>query len=602
MALIDLKPFLDDVTDSFAAVLDLELTIISAEPLARVSGTGKYRNSAWSGLAPTYSAEVLRTGKPIIALDTTQYSFSVARENPQYYSLILYPITLDDRVEGVIVLASFTEEQQRILLGKRDKLLNYLAKTSSLIAAKLEQKYLLDRLTLTNGQLMAVFESTCDGLLLYRPVGRILQINDRARRMLGFDDDGKASTFLADIYEIAEAALAERSAITREVHRPFPGSAASIIVKARPIQDGTDNVLCIINYFKDVQNAITQNDGENKPAAIVSNDPAILSLKEKIEQISLHSSTVLILGESGTGKELIARAIHANSQRRVHPFVTVNCAAIPEALLESELFGYEEGAFTGARRGGRIGKFMLANKGTLFLDEIGDMPLYLQAKLLRVLSERKIDRIGGSSPIDVDVHIVAATNKDLESMIAKNEFREDLYYRLSVIPLRIPPLRERGGDIPLLVRYFIGKYNSKLGKHISCASDEVLKVFAEYPWPGNVRELENCVEYMVNFERGEMLSLANLPQKLLGQEALKPMANSAHTGAQPSPYIGTMKEFVRNKEREFLLALNARYGGQPSLEEIREICRRLDISVATYYRKLDGEYQTNPAFPQSTQP
>jgi transcriptional regulator with PAS, ATPase and Fis domain len=588
MALIDLKPFLDDVTDSFSAVLDLEMTIINAEPICRVSGTGEYRNSGWNGLAPTYSAEVLRTGKPIVALDTTRYRFRVARNNPQCYSLILYPITLAEKVEGVIVLASFTQDQQRILIDKQEKLLDYLAKTASLIAAKLEQKYLLDKITATNEQLMAVFESARDGLLLYMPSEKILQINDRAQKMLCFGDKDRVSELLPDIYRIAEEAIARQTAVKREVHRIFDDSTISLIVLARPIKNETNSVLCTINLFKDVQNAITQNYGENPPTEIVSCNPAILALKERIKQISRHSSNVLILGESGTGKELFARAIHAESSRYAQPFVTVNCAAIPEALLESELFGYEEGAFTGARKGGRIGKFMLANRGTLFLDEIGDMPLYLQAKLLRVLSDRKVDRIGSSRPIDVDIHIVAATNKNLEDMMGKKEFREDLYYRLSVIPLRIPPLRERREDIPLLIEHFIGKYNAKLSKRVLGISEEVQQLLLEYPWPGNVRELENCIEYMVNFEQGELIKLENLPQKLLKSGSLHRSVESFPVqDGIPAQGPGTLKELMRRKEREILVSMNARYRGRPTVDDIKEICRTLEISMATYYRKME---------------
>ena len=185
----------------------------------------------------------------------------------------------------------------------------------------------------------------------------------------------------------------------------------------------------------------------------------------------------------------------------------MNCAAIPESLMESELFGYEEGAFTGARKGGRIGKIQLANHGTFFLDEIGDMPLYLQAKLLRVLSERKVDRIGSSSSslINVDVRIIAATNRNLEEMIERKEFREDLYYRLNVVPLHLPPLRERPDDIPFLIQHFIAKYNKILEKEIRTASAPVMELMMKYRWPGNVRELENSIEYMMTFEKSPVL-------------------------------------------------------------------------------------------------
>ena len=226
-------------------------------------------------------------------------------------------------------------------------------------------------------------------------------------------------------------------------------------------------------------------------------------------------STILITGESGTGKELFARAIHSESPRKKNPFVAINCGAIPEMLLESELFGYEKGAFTGADSRGKLGKFEIANKGTIFLDEIGDLPLHLQVKLLHAIQNRRIDRVGGTSPIDIDVRIIAATNKNLEKMITAQEFREDLYFRLNVIPITIPPLREREGDIALLLQFALEKFNELLSKHIRNFHPDSLNALLNYSWPGNVRELENVVEYAVNMEEGREILPENLPDKIL---------------------------------------------------------------------------------------
>ena len=303
-----------------------------------------------------------------------------------------------------------------------------------------------------------------------------------------------------------------------------------------------------------------------------------------------HASNVLITGESGTGKEMFARLIHSESPRKAHPFVAMNCAAIPESLMESELFGYEEGAFTGARKGGRIGKIQLANHGTFFLDEIGDMPLYLQAKLLRVLSERKVDRIGSSSSslINVDVRIIAATNRNLEEMIERKEFREDLYYRLNVVPLHLPPLRERPDDIPFLIQHFIAKYNKILEKEIRTASAPVMELMMKYRWPGNVRELENSIEYMMTFEKSPVLSLEASPQKILSLN--NETGKGCHrTGGETSCL--PLKTSLRMKEQEILRTMAARYGGHPTKEQVREICKYLEISVASYYRKIGSAAQ-----------
>ncbi len=247
---------------------------------------------------------------------------------------------------------------------------------------------------------------------------------------------------------------------------------------------------------------------------LITQDTKILALLDMLKSIAKSKSSVLIQGESGTGKELFARFVYRHSNRRQMPFVAVNCAAIPAQLLESEMFGYEKGAFTGADKGGKPGKFEIANKGTIFLDEIGDMPLHLQVKLLHAIQNRQIDRIGGISPIDVDVRIIAATNKDLDAMIKMKEFREDLYFRLNVIPLNIPPLRSRPGDTELLLNYALQKFTDLLNKSIEGFSGEAIELLMRYDWPGNVRELENVVEYAVNMETDSQISAGNLPDRV----------------------------------------------------------------------------------------
>ncbi|GIX47043.1 MAG: acetoacetate metabolism regulatory protein AtoC [Candidatus Tectimicrobiota bacterium] len=246
---------------------------------------------------------------------------------------------------------------------------------------------------------------------------------------------------------------------------------------------------------------------------IVSDHPKMQEVFATIEKVADSDSTVLICGESGTGKELIARAIHYNSYRQDKPLVPINCAAIPAELLEAELFGYEKGAFTGATAT-RIGRFELAHGGTLFLDEIAEMSPALQAKLLRVLQEREFERVGGVRTIKVDVRIIAATNKNIEELVARNQFREDLYYRLNVIPIHVPPLRERKSDIPLLVTHFIERFNAEKRRQIQGITPEALQVLMNYDWPGNVRELENAIERAVILKGSGLITPADLPPKL----------------------------------------------------------------------------------------
>ena len=284
---------------------------------------------------------------------------------------------------------------------------------------------------------------------------------------------------------------------------------------------------------------------------LIGDSEVMQQIFQFIEKIAATDSTILICGESGTGKELVARAIHYNSDRRHGPMVPVNCGAIPEDLLESELFGYEKGAFTGALKT-RIGRFELADGGTVFLDEIGDMSPALQVKILRVLQEHEFERVGGVKSIKVDIRVIAATHRDLEKAVKQGTFREDLYYRLNVIPVTLPPLRERKSDIPLLTRHFVERFNREKKQNIEGVSPEVLKYFMRYHWPGNVRELENIIERLVILKGKGIIEQKDLPEKLLGSEwaDMIPSVNIPDSGIS---FNTAVSEF----ERELILrALN----------------------------------------------
>lgn len=298
----------------------------------------------------------------------------------------------------------------------------------------------------------------------------------------------------------------------------------------------------------------------------------IHDVKLRALQVASSDSTVLITGESGTGKELFARSIHSSSHRKDHPFISINCGAIPEMLLESELFGYERGAFTGADRSGKLGKFEIANHGTIFLDEIGDMPLHLQVKLLSAIQSRQIDRIGGTEPVPVDVRIIAATNKDLEAMIETREFREDLYFRLNVIPLRIPPLRERPEDIAPLLEFALEKFSVRLGKVIHGFSEEAEQALLLYHWPGNVRELENTVEFAVNMESGNRIALANLPDRIRSPRN------------RPAEENGSLRERTDRFQEDVIRQVLRETG--TTLAGKRQAADLLEISESTLYRRI----------------
>ena len=324
-------------------------------------------------------------------------------------------------------------------------------------------------------------------------------------------------------------------------------------------------------------------DGERPP--LVGESPAMKAIYEMIARVADSPSTVLITGESGTGKELIAKALHRGSSRRDRPLIKVNCAAIPKDLVESELFGYERGAFTGAV-GSKPGRFELADGGTLFLDEIGEVPVEMQVKLLRALQESEFERVGGIKTLRVDVRLIAATNRDLKALIAEGRFREDLYYRLAVVPIALPPLRDRREDIPLLVRHFIEKYDQRLGKRVEDVDAEAMELLQGYPWPGNIRELENLMERSVLFADGPVIHASSLPDALreVGP-APTPLAPVGALGAIAAPSGASMKEIVRQAQAELERELITR-----ALEEtagnVTRAAKRLQISRKSLQVKM----------------
>jgi PAS domain S-box-containing protein len=303
-------------------------------------------------------------------------------------------------------------------------------------------------------------------------------------------------------------------------------------------------------------------------SSIIGGGNNIVEAIKYARRASKTDSNILLIGESGTGKELFAHAIHQSSNRKFGPFIKINCAAIPSELLESELFGYEEGSFTGAKKGGKLGKFELAEGGTIFLDEIGDMPLYMQAKLLRVIQEREVERIGGTRPRTVNVRIIAATNVNLEEMVAEGKYRQDLYYRLNVFLINIPALRERKEDIRQLAYHFLNSLNNKYFKNIEGYSEEAIKFLSRYDWPGNIRELSNVIERAVNIiDNEKTITPQHLPQKILGDDFIKEIKSLQNT----------LEEAEKNAIIE---SLRASKGNRTKAAKI------LNISRSTFYEKM----------------
>jgi two-component system nitrogen regulation response regulator NtrX len=353
-------------------------------------------------------------------------------------------------------------------------------------------------------------------------------------------------------------------------------------------QDFVEKPLSLEKTLVVVRNALRQKRLESQLRELrerlderytmVGESPALRRLRAEIAQAAPSNGRVLIFGENGTGKELVARAIHAQSHRAAAPFVEVNCAAIPEELIESELFGHTKGAFTGALAA-RKGKFELADGGTLFLDEIGDMSLKTQAKVLRALQEQRIEPVGGAGGVDVDVRVIAATNKDLEAEIRCGRFREDLYFRLNVIPFQVPPLRERREDVPLLTRHFLKLLSAEHGRRPREVSSEALAVLARLQWPGNVRELRNILERLVIMTPGEVIELHHLPASLApGPPDLAAEAKDPTAGAlEDATLLAAREEF----ERRYILQRYRECGGNMS-----RTAEALGVERSNLYRKM----------------
>ncbi|MCY6485204.1 sigma 54-interacting transcriptional regulator [Clostridium aestuarii] len=363
-----------------------------------------------------------------------------------------------------------------------------------------------------------------------------------------------------------------------EVYLKNSRGESHYLTTGRPINDDNGHTIGAVASIRDIKKAIelanvVSSTEEGAFSGIIGNSPAIEKVKKMSTAVAKSNSTILLRGDSGTGKEVFARAIQSLSNRKNKKFVTINCAALPDNLIESELFGYEKGSFTGASNTGKDGLFKEANEGTLFLDEIGELSIVLQAKLLRVLQEGVIRKIGSTKEEKVDVRIIAATNRNLEKMIRDGEFREDLYYRLNVIPIYIPPLKERLEDITALVSFFINKLNKTTNKNISGANLQFIKELMNYDWPGNIRELQNVVERAMNLCEGRILILDNLIINFEHKSKVK-------SNNYEPPKELKLKEIVEIHEKEAII------NGLEKYKSCRKVAKALGVSHTTIINKI----------------
>jgi len=453
----------------------------------------------------------------------------------------------------------------------------------------------LERFKELNRELDAIIDSSFDGLYITDGSGITLRLNKAYERITGISADEFIGKNVATIESegivsesVTALVLQKRSPVTISQEMR---TGKMTLATGNPVFDDTGNIFRVVSNVRDITelNALRQKLEEVEGLSqhyesqlrtlklqyvgsdnIITNSNRMITLLSTVIRLAQFDSTILITGESGTGKELIAEVIHNNSSRRDQPFIKVNCGAIPETLLESELFGYDYGAFTGAKKEGKPGYFQLAAGGTLFLDEIGDLPFNLQVKLLRVLQNKEIVRVGGTKPLHVDARIVTGTNRNLLELVEKRLFREDLYYRLNVVPINVPPLRDRIEDIPPLVAHFTKLYNRKHKLNRRFAP-EIVEVFMGYNWPGNVRELENLIERLIVVGTKDLLTVDDLPAFLLNSLPVNPEVTVS--GIIP------LQDAVENVEKQILQKAYQQY------RTTRQMATVLKVDASTVVRK-----------------
>lgn len=583
--LLTVQDYAQQIAEAISTVVKIDIEIADHN-LMRVAGTGKYRKGVGKSMDRQgyVYREVLRTGHQFV-IETPGYhplcAPCVARGSCSEKYEIVSPINVDGKAVGAIGLIGFTQEQADRIQENQHSFLVFISKMAETVALKLKEQEFLDGLVSSNHYLNSIIDCLEEGLITVDLQGTILHVNQAAQRLFAGTSVGPQKPLVSllpasVVQEILSACNKFEELSDREVRIENKNKRLQLVLRAVPIvlEEGATTIAITLRPFDEISrivNRLSTQEASYTVQDILGESQTMCQIRERAKTVATSKSTVLIRGESGTGKEMLARAIHNLSPRQLGPFVAINCTAIPESLLESELFGYEDGAFTGARKGGKIGKFELASKGTLFLDEIGDMPLFLQAKILRVLQERQIERIGGIQPTPVDVRVIAATHRDLEQMMAQGEFREDLYYRINVIPMFIEALRNRKEDIRILTCHFINVYNFQLGKEVQGVTEGFQRRLFEYSWPGNVRELQNVIEYAMNLTEQSTLDEECLPARLRQTESV----------------LFEDSFDLEAIERETIRRCMQKFGTSVMGKE--KAAKALGIGLATLYRKL-GRY------------
>ncbi len=583
--LSEMQPSIQSYADVISRVTGIDVEIMDSS-MVRVAGTGIYADTIGQSLAQAGEIykEVMRSRKTVLVESPRHHAICrncLDRENCRERFSLATPIVDGDKLYGVIGLVCFNDLDRSRVIGSLDSYSAFIAFLADALAVKIGQTDELNRASRFLEIMFQAVDVPGQGILIFNHDGSLLYANTPARDLLGVSQGrvpaiGGIQRSGSGIYGYDEF---EVNAPDGGVHS-LQGRMVELDAKAAMF------VFEMPTRLARLAGELSSGAADSGFDKIIGSSSSLNALKARAMQVADSGSTVLITGESGTGKELLARAIHHAGPRKNAPFIAINCGGIPDTLLESELFGYVSGAFTGASSKGRMGKFELAEGGVIFLDEISAMPLYVQVKLLRVLQERVIIRLGSNKLIPVNVRVIAASNEDLRECISRNVFREDLFYRLNVIPLDIPPLRERRGDVAILADFFLTKYCALFHKKLPRLRAPLLRLLESHDWPGNVRELEHVIEYAVNMmpENGP-LGIDCLPVKLVeGAERDLAPAAAAAEGGEARP--GGVEPIVplRQLEENALRRALEHYG--LSTDGKKRAARALGLSLATLYRKM----------------
>ena len=573
--LMNIKSDLKLIIDALHAITNVDIVIVD-EQLNRIVSTVKNTFSI-NSKAPLNSAfhkSIISGDQYFIENPKNNYICIKCENRNSCMELIelCIPIKFNNEIIGVLGMCAYDEPAKKNLLLNKDSYMHFESQLSDIISTILNEKNIVKILEYSSSEMVTLINSINEGIIIVNNDKKIVTTNKYVNDKLNINPDNipQAWDLLTNkIYNKLESIK-----FNGEIG-PVKLNKLEFIINANPIivKNNQEGIIIVLSDFNKMKESVLES---NKKKDIITFDnilgesELILQARREAIQIANKDVSVLLTGETGTGKEVFARAIHSANNRNNDIFMAINCGAIPENLVESELFGYEKGSFTGANNSGKPGKFEICKDGTLFLDEIGDLPFLMQVKLNRALEEKEIIRVGGNTHIKVNPRIISATHKNLSTLVENKLFRGDLYYRLNVVPIHLPPLRERGYDIIILSRYYLNHYSEIYKKNVIGFTPQAEKLLMKYNYPGNIRELRNLIEYAIIFEENSHIGTKNIERKIGSSHEINNIKLADLTKAYE-------KSIISNRIQRLGNNLNSK----------KEAAKQLGISIATLYRKLE---------------